>query len=94
VQVLPLIAGGRLARARHGLEAAAAALAVLGPQATLNRGYAIVRRRDDARILRDAADAPAGTHVAVRLARGELGATVDAPADGAGGTATTEADNR
>ena len=30
-----------------------AALAVLGPQATLDRGYAIVRRADDGRIVRD-----------------------------------------
>jgi exodeoxyribonuclease VII large subunit len=79
VRVMPLVAGRRIARARGGLESAAAALAVLGPQATLDRGYAIVRRHDDASILRDPADAPPGTALAVRLARGELDATVDAP---------------
>ena len=51
--------------------------AVLGPQATLDRGYAIVRRADDARIVRDPADAPAGTRLALRVARGDLPATVD-----------------
>ena len=57
--------------------AAAAALAVLGPQATLERGYAIVRRAADGAIVRDPAEAPAGTRLAIRLARGELRATVD-----------------
>ena len=51
----------RLAAARSTLDAAASALAVLDPQATLERGYAIVRRAADERILRAPADAPAGT---------------------------------
>ena len=59
--MLPVLAGARLARARSSLEGSAGALAVLGPQATLNRGYAIVRRRADARIVREPAEAPAGT---------------------------------
>ena len=64
--------------ARSSLEATAAALAVLGPQATLDRGYAIVRRADDGRIVRDAnADAPPGTRLALRVASGELPATAD-----------------
>jgi exodeoxyribonuclease VII large subunit len=64
--------------ARASLEATAAALAVLGPQATLDRGYAIVRRADDDRIVRDAnADAPPGTRLALRVANGELPATAD-----------------
>jgi exodeoxyribonuclease VII large subunit len=51
---------------------------VLGPQATLDRGYAIVRRADDDRIVRDAnADAPPGTRLALRVANGELPATAD-----------------
>jgi exodeoxyribonuclease VII large subunit len=69
----------RVASARASLGAAEAALAVLGPQATLDRGYAIVRRSDDGRIVRDPVDAPAGTSLAVRIAKGELPATVDAP---------------
>jgi exodeoxyribonuclease VII large subunit len=77
VRVMPLIAGRRLASARSGLEAAGAALGVLGPQATLDRGYAIVRRRDDGTILRAPVQAPSGTPLSVRLAKGDLDATVD-----------------
>ena len=63
---------GRLATARATLDAATAALAVLDPQATLERGYAIVRRAGDERILRAPAEAPPGTALAIRLAGGEL----------------------
>jgi exodeoxyribonuclease VII large subunit len=59
--------------------AASAALAVLGPQATLDRGYAIVRRGDDGLIVRDPLDAPPGTRLDLRVARGELPATADEP---------------
>ena len=55
----------------------AAALAVLAPQATLDRGYAIVHRAGDGAIVRDPAEAPAGTRLALRVARGELPATAD-----------------
>ena len=65
----------RLASARATLDATASAVAVLDPQATLERGYAIVRRAADERILRDPAEAPAGTSLAIRLADGELPAT-------------------
>jgi exodeoxyribonuclease VII large subunit len=67
----------RLAGGRATLGSAAAALAVLGPQATLDRGYAIVRRVDDTRIVRDPADAPPGTRLALRVARGDVPATAD-----------------
>ena len=72
----PLIAR-RVAGARASLDNSVAALSVLGPQATLERGYAIVRRSVDATIVRDPSDAPAGTRLAVRVARGNLPATVD-----------------
>ena len=62
----------RLTSARSTLAAAASALAVLGPQATLDRGYAIVRRAADGTIVRSPADAPAGTALAIRVADGEL----------------------
>jgi exodeoxyribonuclease VII large subunit len=62
----------RLSAARATLDAASAALAVLGPQATLDRGYAIVRRAADGTIVRAPADAPPGTPLAVRVAQGEL----------------------
>jgi len=74
---LPVLAATRVARERALLDAAGAALAVLGPQATLDRGYAIVRRRDDASIVRDPAAAPPGTRLRLRLSRGELAATSD-----------------
>ena len=70
----PVVAG-RLGAAHAALDAGAAALAVLGPQATLDRGYAIVRRSDDGRILRRADEAAAGAGLKIRLASGELGAT-------------------
>ncbi len=71
------LAGRRVARARASLESTVAALHVLGPQATLERGYAIVRRAADDRIVRDPAQAPPGTRLAVRVARGEIPASVE-----------------
>jgi exodeoxyribonuclease VII large subunit len=67
----------RLARARATLGSAGAALAVLGPQATLDRGYAIVRRASDDAIVRDPDEAPPGSGLRLRVARGELPATAD-----------------
>ena len=52
-------------------------LASLSPLATLERGYAIVARQDDRSIVTDSASVAAGTAVSIRLARGELAATVD-----------------
>jgi exodeoxyribonuclease VII large subunit len=72
----------RTALASAGLAAASAALTALGPGATLERGYAIVRRADDGSILRDAASVEPGSAIAVRLARGEIGATVTGPRNG------------
>ena len=82
--VLDALAVRRVTRARSQLGAAAAALVVLGPQATLDRGYAIVRRAADGCIVRDPSDAPSGTRLTLRVASGELPATADvqaAPAD-------------
>ena len=84
---LPRPGIARLSAARSALEASAAALTVLAPAATLERGYAIVRTRDDDAIVRDPARTPAGTALSIRVARGEIAATVD-PAtarDGSGG---------
>jgi exodeoxyribonuclease VII large subunit len=67
----------RLGTARGAVDAALAALAALGPEATLERGYAIVRRARDSRIVRDPAETAPGEGLAIRLARGEIGATVD-----------------
>ncbi len=67
----------RLNTAKRALSSAAAALAVLGPQATLERGYAIVRRAADDSIVRDPAEAPPGSKLSLRVARGELPASAD-----------------
>ncbi len=67
----------RLRAAQAALDAGAVALSVLGPQATLDRGYAIVRRGGDGRIVRSPDDAPVGLKLAIRLATGELDATSD-----------------
>jgi exodeoxyribonuclease VII large subunit len=72
----------RLGTARAALDSGAAALAVLGPQATLDRGYAIVRRSGDGRIMRRADEAQAGTGLSIRLAAGDIGATSNGPLDG------------
>jgi len=70
---------GRLAGGRAHLATAGAGLAVLGPQATLERGYAIVRVRSDGSIVRHPAQAPPGARLDVRVAHGDLAATVDGP---------------
>jgi exodeoxyribonuclease VII large subunit len=48
----------------------------VSPLATLGRGFAVVSRADDGALLRDAAQAPAGTQIEARLATGRLRATV------------------
>jgi len=75
--VMRPIVARRLAGSGAALTNAATALAVLGPQATLERGYAIVRRASDGSIVRDPAAAPPGSKLALRVARGELPATAD-----------------
>ena len=67
----------RLSAARIGLERSTASLMALGPQATLDRGYAIVRRSVDGVVVRDPADAPAGELLAIRVARGDVAARVE-----------------
>jgi len=62
-------------RKRAALETQAAKLALLSPQATLDRGYAIVRT--DVGVLRDAHEAEPGERIDVRLAKGSLGARVE-----------------
>jgi exodeoxyribonuclease VII large subunit len=78
---LPALIARRSADARGGLDAAAAALAVLGPQATLERGYAIVSRSADGAIVRSPVDAVPGTPLVLRVAHGELPATADLRVD-------------
>ncbi len=66
----------RLALVTTRLEAAANGLQTVSPLATLARGYAIATRAADGRLVTDSAQAPAGTELALRLARGRLRAKV------------------
>jgi len=72
---LPVLVARRTALAAAGLAAVGATLGALGPEATLERGYAIVRRTADGAIVRDPSEASAGTALSVRVARGEFPAT-------------------
>ena len=65
----------QLGRRRMALERSSASLAALGPQATLDRGYAIVRRAADGLVVRAPIEAPPGELLSVRLSRGEIAAT-------------------
>jgi exodeoxyribonuclease VII large subunit len=66
----------RLARAAARVSLAAGRLDSLSPLAVLARGYAIARRADDGRIVRAPGDVAPGDGLAVRVAGGELDATV------------------
>jgi exodeoxyribonuclease VII large subunit len=68
--------GHRLERAAGDCHHTLARLRALSPAATMARGYAVVQRSADGAVLRDPVDAPAGTGLRVRLAGGELAATV------------------
>ncbi len=74
---LPRLASLAVGARRASLNQAAAALAVLGPQATLERGYGIVRRASDDAIVRDPAQVSGGSRLRIRVARGEFPATAD-----------------
>jgi exodeoxyribonuclease VII large subunit len=67
----------RLERVAHRLAVTTRTLDSLSPLATLERGYAIVARRDDARLVTDSATVTPGESLEVRLARGRLGVTVE-----------------
>jgi exodeoxyribonuclease VII large subunit len=74
----PLVS--RLARDHAALDGAAATLAALGPWATLERGYAIVRDATGG-IVRDAAALAPRDPIEVHLARGSVDARVEAVRD-------------
>jgi exodeoxyribonuclease VII large subunit len=74
---LPALASRLVGERRGVLAEAGAALAVLGPQATLERGYGIVRRAADDTIVRDPAELSVGSRLRIRVARGEFPATAD-----------------
>jgi len=64
-----------LARAAGQTGQLAAQLRALSPAATLDRGYAVVQRADGA-VVRAAGEVTAGEALRIRVARGELAATV------------------
>jgi exodeoxyribonuclease VII large subunit len=66
-------AHGLLEAARSDLEHVRARVRTLSPQATLDRGYAVVRRPDGT-VVRDAAEALGSLRI--RVARGEFDAVV------------------
>jgi exodeoxyribonuclease VII large subunit len=68
--------GHRLDRADGELSHTLARLRALSPAATLQRGYAIVQRPDGA-VVRGPGDVDAKDRLRIRLAGGELSATVD-----------------
>jgi exodeoxyribonuclease VII large subunit len=72
----------RAERERSMLTGLADALRTLSPAATLERGYAIARL-PDGRVVRDPAQAPAGSAVTVAVARGTLDTRVEAALAGA-----------
>lgn len=66
----------QLSRSRERLSHAIGRLNALSPLAILTRGYAVVTTLPTGAILRDAATAPPGTRLAIRLQRGGLIAVV------------------
>ena len=66
----------RVARATHRLDLAARALHAISPLATLGRGFAVVRRTTDGRVLTDSDSVAVGDEIEARLARGTLRARV------------------
>jgi exodeoxyribonuclease VII large subunit len=67
----------QLERSRQRLQASARALDTLSPLATLERGYAIVRRRADGAIVRDAGQVRPGEQVETSLAHGVIICSID-----------------
>jgi exodeoxyribonuclease VII large subunit len=69
---------GQLGSLEQRLALAARTLDAVSPLATLDRGFAVVSRVADGALLRDADQAPPGTEIEARLARGRVRARVTA----------------
>lgn len=63
------------------LAALGRALAAVSPLGTLERGYAIVRKLPDQRVITDAAQVPVGTRLRVHLSQGQLVCRVEETAN-------------
>ncbi len=75
-QRLATAARNKVSDASHKIALLGRALHSVSPLATLDRGYAIVRREDREAVLMDTVDLNEGDDVRARLARGEFTATV------------------
>jgi len=75
-QRLATAARNKVSEASHKLALLGRALHSVSPLATLDRGYAIVKRQDTDAVLMDTADLKEGEDVRARLARGEFTAMV------------------
>jgi exodeoxyribonuclease VII large subunit len=64
----------KLALHRTGLVGLQARLSALGPLATLERGYAIVRREDSGAVIRSVEQVSAGAPLAIQVRDGQFGA--------------------
>ena len=71
----------RLDRASDDIRHTRARVRALSPAATLDRGYAVVQRIDGG-VVRRTDDVSPGDHVRLRLAEGELAATIDDAREG------------
>jgi exodeoxyribonuclease VII large subunit len=72
----------RLRDARANLDRDSASLAALSPLAVLERGYAIVFRAEDGRVVTDAGDVEPGRRVTARLHHGRIHAKVESTDEG------------
>jgi exodeoxyribonuclease VII large subunit len=77
-RALERAAAARREAARARLAEASARLETLSPLGVLSRGYALVRRSEDGRIVRRASQAPPGQELVVRVAEAEIDAVVRA----------------
>ncbi len=75
---LGLAYANQILHARKHLESLRSRLELLAPQQTMKRGYAIVLRTEDAKVVKSPSDAAPGTGLRVLLADGEIAATTNA----------------
>ncbi len=74
---LPFLMSRELERRRSRLENLSGRLAALAPESPLQRGYAIVTRRDNRQVVSDPNEVTSGSALRIRIKKGEFNATVD-----------------